>query len=149
MNMLLAKGGLRIKKIVLIYRVRGNKSDNYIKETNMIIYIGFSKRTHKIIARILCRNFKHCAPMVITKNKCEIYQFTSHKKITVIKIQKRDIKILEQYGWKFIKYKINTIPQNAIKIQASTCVIFTKKFCGINKHAIQTPDSLFKHITSK
>lgn len=115
----------------------------------MIIYIGFSKKTHKIIARILCKKFKHCAPMVITKNKCEMYQFSSRNKINIIKIKRRDIKILKQYGWKFIRYKLKSIPQNATNIQATTCVMFTKKFCGINEPTIQTPDSLFKYITSK
>ena len=61
-----------------------------------MVYIGFAKQTNKLMARIICRHFKHCAPIVITKNKCEIYQFTKPTQITIIKIKKRDIKILKK-----------------------------------------------------
>lgn len=115
----------------------------------MIIYIGFSTKTHKIFARIFCRHFKHCAPVVITKNKCEIYQFTRVNNINVIPIKKRDIKILTAHGWRFVKYNIKYIPRNAIHIHALSCVQFTKKFCGIKKATIQTPDSLLKHLIKK
>ena len=115
----------------------------------MIIYIGFSTKTHKILARIICKNFKHCAPVIITKNKCKIYQFTKTNKITIINVKKRDIKILEKYGWQFIRYNTKSVPQNALHIHALTCVQFTKKFCCIKKIAIQTPDALLKYLKTK
>ena len=115
----------------------------------MITYIGFSTKTHKILARILCHRFKHCAPIVVTKYKCEIYQFTKRKNITVIRIKKRDLKILKAYGWLFVKYPVKDIPQKAENIQAITCVQFTKKFCGIKNITIQTPDSLLKYLIKK
>lgn len=112
----------------------------------MIIYIGFSTKTHKIFARIICKKFKHCAPVVITKNKCELYQFTNRKNINIIEMKKRDIKILQQHGWIFVKYDIKIAPKHALKIHAATCVQFTKKFCGIKKTTIQTPYDLLKHL---
>ena len=112
----------------------------------MIIYIGFSPKTHKILAHIICKNFKHCAPVIIIKNKCKLYQFTNRKNINIITLKRRDIKILEQYGWQFVKYKIKSVPQNALNIRALTCVQFTKKFCGIKKISIQTPDSFLKFV---
>ena len=112
----------------------------------MIIYIGFSTKTHKIFARIICRKFKHCAPVVITKNKCKLYQFTNRKNINIIEIKKRDIKILQQHGWIFIKYDTKIAPKHALKIRAATCVQFTKNFCGIQKWAIQTPYALLKYL---
>ena len=115
----------------------------------MIVYIGFSTKTHKILARIFCYHFKHCAPVVIKKNKYEIYQFTKTNKIKIIPIKKRDIKILEQYGWQFVKYNIESITQNALNIRVITCVQFTKKFCGIKKISIQTPDELLKYLKKK
>ena len=129
----------------------GDKSEfvSSKKVVVMIIYIGFSTKTHKILARIFCRHFKHCAPVVIKTNKCEIYQFTNIKKINIITIKERDIKILEQYGWLFIKYKIKSIPQNALNIHAITCVQFTKRFCGIKKASIQTPNKLLKYLIQK
>lgn len=114
-----------------------------------MVYIGFAKQTNKLMARIICRHFKHCAPIVITKNKCEIYQFTKPTQITIIKIKKRDIKILKKYGWKFIKYQPRIIPQNISKIHTMTCVQFTKKFCGIKKISIQTPDAFLTYLTKK
>ena len=112
----------------------------------MIVYIGFSIKTHKILARIFCRHFKHCAPVVITKNKCEIYQFTRANKINVIPVKKRDLKILKAHGWQFVRYNIKNFPKNALHIHAISCVQFTKKFCGIKNANIQTPDSLFKYL---
>lgn len=128
----------------------GGKSGYVIyKRFIMIIYIGFSTKTYKILAHIVCRKFKHCAPVVLTKNKCKIYQFTKTNKITIINVKKRDIKILEQYGWKFVKYNAKFLPQNALNIRALTCVQFTKKFCEIEKITIQTPDALLKHLITK
>lgn len=115
----------------------------------MVIYIGFSTKTHKIFARIFCRTFKHCAPVVVTKDKCEIYQFTNINNINVITVKKRDIKILQNHGWKFIKYKAKFAPQNALNIHAVTCVQFTKKFCRIKKSTIQTPGALLKYLYKK
>ena len=113
----------------------------------MIIYIGFSSHTHKFISRILCKHFKHCAPVIVSQDKCEIYQFTKPGQITVIPIQQRDLKILEQYGWKFIKYNVNKL--NTSNIHALTCVQFTKTFCNIHKIYIQTPDALLKDINNQ
>ena len=113
----------------------------------MTVYIGFSIRTHKIFARIFCNKFKHCAPVVVTRNKCEIYQFTKRNKITVIRIKKRDLKILKAHGWLFVKYPVKNIQQKATKIHAITCVQFTKKFCRIKNATIQTPDALLKYLT--
>lgn len=114
----------------------------------MIIYIGFSTRTYKISARIICRQYKHCAPVIIKKNSYEIYQFTKSGQITVIPIRHQDIKILEKYGWKFIKYNITKLP-NISNIRSLTCVQFTKKFCNIKRFDIQTPDGLLKYIMTK
>ena len=115
----------------------------------MIIYIGFSTKTNKILARIFCHHFKHCAPIVITKNKCELYQFTKPSDITIIPIKKRDFKILEQYGWKFVKYNAKNPNVKPLKIHALTCVQFTKRFCDIKKIGIQTPFCLFKYLIKK
>lgn len=127
----------------------GDKSEYVVKRFTMIIYIGFSKKTHKTLTRVVCRNFKHCAPVVIKKNKYKLYQFTNRKNINIIEMKKRDIKILEKYDWQFIKYNIKSVPQNALNIRALTCVQFTKRFCGIEKITIQTPDALLKYLTTK
>jgi len=111
-----------------------------------MIYIGFSTKTHKLYARILCKKYRHVAPIVITKNKCIMYQFVSYKKITLISIKRRDLKILELYGWKFIKYDGKFSLEYALKKSSITCVQFTKNVCGITNMFVLTPDALFRYL---
>ena len=131
-------------------KTTGDKSDSPNKSKNkiniMIIYIGFSKITHKLYAKILCKKFRHCAPIIINKKNITLYQFVNRKKIVQIQLKLRDIKILERYDWKFIKYKAKNPPLKTIKNKSLTCVQFTKKVCGIQKIFIQTPDQLFKFL---
>lgn len=114
-----------------------------------MIYIGFSKRSHKIFANMFCRHFKHCAPVIIEKNRCILYQFTNCNNIHKIYLSLRDLKILEKYGWEFIKLNQKNKPQNPIFFKSLTCVQFTKKFCGIKNIKIQTPDKLFMFLHKK
>jgi len=115
----------------------------------MILYIGFSTKTHKIYAKILCKKYRHCAPVLFYKNKCVIYQFVTPKKIVPITIKHRDINILKQYGWVFIKFNGKFIYKRATNNHALTCVQFTKSVCDIKNKAIQRPDALLKYITAK
>ena len=73
----------------------------------MMFYIGFSLKTHKVHARILCRKYKHCAPVEILRNSAVIYQFVNPGEIVAIKIRKQDLDRLKLFGWVFIKYKKN------------------------------------------
>ncbi len=114
-----------------------------------MIYIGFSIKTHKMFANILCRHFRHVAPIVIIGNKCIIYQFTAPHNISLIATTTKGLKILESYGWKFIKYGGKNDLQHALKSKPITCVQFTKCVCGIKNILIQTPDALFKYIQHK
>ena len=111
-----------------------------------MIYIGFSTKTHKLSGQILCRHFRHCAPIIKIDNTYVLYQFTCMNKIARINIKYRDIKILELYGWEFIKYNGAISPEHALKSNCITCVQFTKCFCNINKITIQTPDALFTFL---
>ena len=111
-----------------------------------MIYIGFSKSTHKTLARIVCRKFCHCAPVLIKNNRCIMYQFINRNKVSLIHLQKRDLKILKTYGWDFVKYNGKIDPQYALKSKSITCVQFTKKFCCINNMLIQTPDGLYRYL---
>jgi len=112
----------------------------------MIIYIAFSQQTHKLYAKILCKKFRHCAPVLCLKNKYVLYQFVQYKKIVPITLKYRDIKILEKYGWIFIKINNNTCSNNITNNHSLTCVQFTKSVCGIKNKSIQTPDALLKHL---
>ncbi len=109
-----------------------------------MIYIGFSTHSHKLYARILCKKYKHCAPVIVNKNECIIYQFVNAYKQEKISIKPRDLNILKQHGWTFVKYNCKINPDT--KFVALTCVQFTKHLCGIKNIMIQTPDKLFNFL---
>lgn len=113
-----------------------------------MLYIGFSTKTHKIYARIFCKKFKHVAPVLITNKKCILYQFVRPNKIVLMPIKKRDLNVLEQHSWKFIRYDCKFTPRKAIKTKPINCVQFVKRACGIKNIKIQTPDALLKYITT-
>ena len=126
-----------------------NNGERTTHNEDIMIYIGFSTHTHRLYARIFCKTFKHCAPVVVIGNKCSLYQFVNKNHIQKININIRDLKILEHYDWTFIKYNSKNAPRNAETIPAITCVQFTKKFCCINKKRILTPDDLFRYLNTK
>lgn len=113
----------------------------------MIVYIGFSKKTHKLHARIICKEYKHCAPVVIIKNQAILYQFVRPFHIIALPIKKRDLEILKHHGWKFVKYTIKNASRIELNNHAITCVQFTKNLCRIKNIRIQTPDNLLKYLT--
>ena len=127
----------------------GDKSENLKTLIKMMIYIGFSKKTHKLHAHIICRKYKHCVPIVILKKQFVLYQFVRPNKIVKLLLTKRDLKILEKNGWKLIKYKIKNTQHKYRASSGITCVQFTKKFCGIKKITIQTPDALLRYLLRK
>ena len=112
-----------------------------------MIYIGFSTISHKTSAKILCKKYRHCAPVLIHNNKCVLYQFVAYKKIVPIHIRPRDLNKLELFGWKFIKYSGKFAPGHALKSKSITCVQFTKHALHIKNIAIQTPDTLLRYLT--
>ena len=112
-----------------------------------MLYVGFSTKSHKLYTHILCKHFRHCTPVIITNKKCFMYQFTKLNTVVLIPIKKRDIDILKQYGWEFIKYNRSVPPLPQLK--GFTCVQFTKKICGIKNMFIQTPDSLSNYLHKK
>ena len=112
-----------------------------------MLYIGFSNYSNKFYAKIFCKQYKHCAPILVNKNNATIYQFVHINKMVKIVIQKSDLKILKQHGWTFIKYPIQ-ISEKRIQF-CMTCVQFTKRVCGIKDITIQTPQSLLDYLNKK
>lgn len=110
-----------------------------------MIIIGFSTKTSKILPRILCKHFKHCAPIIKVGENFLMYQFVKHNDIKAIPITSYGLKLLKGAGWKFIK--TNLKPAKYPKsYNAVTCVCFTKKFIGIHAPFIQTPDALYRKL---
>jgi len=112
-----------------------------------MVYIGFSKQSHKLYARVLCKNFRHCAPVIGDGKNFLLYQFVHRNKIAVIPITRRDLSILHKFGWQFIEYRGNI--NSNIKNKPWTCVQFTKQVCNIKSVRIQTPYGLFRYLEKK
>lgn len=114
-----------------------------------MMYIGFSKQTYKVLARILCKQYRHCAPLIFKGNQGIMYQFVARKKIVLIKIRKQDMVILKHFGWLFIPCNKQNLNKPVLTSRALTCVQFTKQVIGIKNIKIQTPDVLLKYLTTK
>ena len=112
-----------------------------------MLYIGFSDYSSKHYANMLCKKYKHCAPIIINKDKTVIYQFVHINKIVKIVIRKSDLKTLKQHGWTFVKCRL--CPRQNVTPYCLTCVQFTKKMCNIKNIMIQTPRALFNYLDKK
>ena len=113
-----------------------------------MIIIAFSENTSKILPRMLCRRFRHCAPIICDKNNLIMYQFINPKNIVKIKLRQRDIALLRAHGWQFIYISPNK-NVNIDCIHAYSCVDLSKQVAGIHSIFIQTPYGLYKHLLTK
>ena len=113
-----------------------------------MVIIAFSNKTSKILPRIFCRCFRHCAPIVRDGSKLVMYQFTSMHNISKIELQNRDIAILRAHGWRFI-YLPGDVKNDFPARRAYSCVDLSKQAIGINNIFIQTPNALYKYIAPK
>ena len=114
-------------------------------------YIAFSMYSHKLSAKMFCKKFRHCAPMIKTKDKFVLYQFVERNHVAKIELSQRDLRILAKHGWEFIQYNAKFAPQHAkdVNTMSLTCVQFTKRVYGIKNIFIQRPDDLYKYAKQK
>lgn len=110
-----------------------------------MIIIAFSQKTSKILPRIFCRYFRHCAPIAPSEGHFIIHQFVRCGHVVEIPITARELRRLRAAGWRFIYLpkQISPVTQAARTI---TCVAFTKRAIGLRAAYIQTPDALYKHL---
>lgn len=113
-----------------------------------MIIIAFSNKTSKIIPNIVCRKYKHVAPIVPHNDKYIMYQFISPGKIKKIVLRLRDITVLHAYGWDFLYLENKDVSYNFAVYHARTCVDFTKRIIGLKNIFIQTPWKLYKTLNS-
>lgn len=110
-----------------------------------MIIIGFTHKTSKILPRIFCRNFRHCAPIIVMLDgNMQMFQFVRRGQIESIPINMRDINILHKHGWHFVYLPIS-FTHNKNLGRARTCVEMTRWVLGIKKR-ILTPDGLYKTL---
>ena len=114
-----------------------------------MVIIAFSENTSKILPRILCRNFRHCAPIVCNKKDLIMYQFINKNHIAQIHLNTRDIKILAAHGWRFIYISPSTPIHDFDFTHAYSCVDLSKRAIGVHSIFIQTPYTLFRFLAKK
>src|SRR5574344_2029310 len=99
-----------------------------LKITRLKMLVGFTNNTSKILPRIFCRRFRHCA-VILEYNNCYLMlQFTSRNKIHFIPLKNRDIMILKRNGWVFTNVFISSTFNYK---SCFTCVSFVKQVLGI------------------
>lgn len=112
-----------------------------------MLYIGFSNYSTKLHAKLFCKKYKHCAPIIVNKDCAVIYQFVHINKIVQIPVQKKDLQKLVRHGWALVRYSKGRLNTNIS--HGLTCVQFTKRMCGIKVAKIQTPLGLFRYLSNK
>ena len=114
-----------------------------------MIIIAFSENTSKFLPRILCRHYRHCAPITCEKKDLIMYQFIKPNHIAAIHLKLRDIAVLQAHGWKFIYVSPNVSMQNFYPTFTYSCVGLCKHALGFHSIFIQTPYASYKHLTKK
>lgn len=110
-----------------------------------MMIIAFSDKTGKMLPRVVCKKFKHCAPIVRTDCGLVMYHFVRRGHIYKIKLRDCDIRRMTQMGWKFC-YINGECNRYFNPHHAMTCVGLTKRAIGIHRWQIQTPDSLYRYL---
>lgn len=111
-----------------------------------MIIVGFTYKTSKILPRIFCRRFRHCAPIVINANgKMQMYQFVRRNNIAKIDINMRDVRLLRAHGWVFICLPC-VVARRFCPRRARTCVALTCDIMGLRGPRPITPYGLFRKL---
>lgn len=111
-----------------------------------MVIIAFSEKTSKILPRIVCHRFRHCAPIIPNGRTMAMYQFTRPGRIAKIDINMHGIRRLGACGWRFI-YVPCDAPAMFGPQCAFSCVDLSKRALSINAPFIQTPDALYKYLS--
>ncbi len=111
-----------------------------------MIIVGFTYKTSKILPRIFCRRFRHCAPIVIdARGKMQMYQFIRCNNIAKIDITMRDVRLLRAHGWVFICLP-DAVAHKFFPRRARTCVALTCDIIGWRRMRPITPYGLFRKL---
>ncbi len=97
--------------------------------------------------RILCRHFRHCAPIVPTSGDSAhpyvMHQFVRRGYVAQIPLNIRDMNLLRRGGWVFVYVDV-TAPDKIP--MAHTCVGFCRHAIGVSRGRAITPDGLYRYL---
>lgn len=110
-----------------------------------MVIIAFSDKTSKILPRIVCRRFRHCAPIVPNGRNMIMYQFTAPGRITKIRINMHGIRRLGANGWRFVYVPCDAPALHDMR-GALSCVDLSKRALRIHAPCVQTPDGLYRYL---
>lgn len=114
-----------------------------------MIIVGFTYKTSKILPRIFCRRFRHCAPIIIgADGKMKMYQFIQHGNVATLVINMRDVRLLRAHGWVFVCIPNANIHKSNLA-KHWTCVAMTCNAIGMRYPHPITPYGLYKKITAE
>lgn len=109
--------------------------------------IGFSNNTSRLIPKILCVPPRHCAPIVqIDRNHYIMFQFVRRGQITQIALRRKELKLLESYGWQFIHINTSCISPMNFAPTAKSCVHLCKLSLNMHCPFVLTPKGLYKKL---
>ncbi len=113
-----------------------------------MVIISFSRKTSKIMPRIFCKKFRHCAPIIPTPGGVQPYvmhQFVRPGHVVKIPLTVRDMNMLRAAGW--VMVAVNVVPHTDDMRGAKTCVQLARRAIGWrNRIWIQRPDALYRSI---
>ena len=113
-----------------------------------MIIIAFSTKTSKFLPRLFCKNFRHCAPIIISGRDADapyMLQFTAPGRIYKLNMTGDAVKRLQTFGWKMV-YTSGALPMNCNVMRAHSCVDLCKRVLQLRAPLIQTPDALYRRI---
>ena len=111
-----------------------------------MIIIAFSNKTSKKFAQLVCRKFKHVAPIIPDGRFLIMYQFVRPGYVEKIKLSARDLKILKAHGWQFIYINGIDVPYDFNMRTAYSCVDLAKRAINMHNIFVQTPLALYKRL---
>jgi hypothetical protein len=120
---------------------------NLLLQDIILIIIAFSRKTSKLLPRLICRDFKHVAPILIKNGSLCMWQFIRKNNVEKVSLTIRDLRLLQGYGWCFIVlWGIDA--DDVIFKNCYTCVQMAKRVLRIKNLWIQTPDTLYKMLNN-
>ncbi len=111
-----------------------------------MIIIGFTAKTGKVLPRVFCTRFRHCAVVIPLGGKF-IFTHVVKGGVQTLELGARDLKILGENGWVFIGHRVAR--QSRVgggRGSCRSCVKYAKNIIGLKTPFVLTPYQLYKKL---